>query len=62
MKGEEVMFTVGSNGNNIAFGVKQLILDDKSDLKKLSETEKNADGAWLQIRIGDRYRGCGASA
>ena len=33
------MFTVGSNGNNIAFGVKQLILDDKSDLEKLSETE-----------------------
>lgn len=59
------MFTVGSNGNNIAFGVKQLILDDKSDLKKLSETENmgtvcfvmqtseyymlNSKKAWIKI-------------
>ena len=33
------MFTIGANGNNIAYGIKHLILDDKNDLNKLSKTE-----------------------
>lgn len=33
------MFTIGANGNNIAYGIKHLILDDKDDLNKLSNTE-----------------------
>ena len=34
------MFTIGSNGNNIAYGIKHFVLDDDDDLEQLSKTEK----------------------